>query len=156
MVTEWLAEEQVAIVSKEASREVVASEEAAEMMFNVVVVRTMTVVNAVEEPAEVADSVAPEEVVLAVKAVAKTAITLRSMRTCFNTGTRLVSRTRERRQRFSRRKSSTVSLKSTTSPTLLAVLSSKLDLSEFDSKKLSVSIIHHRVCSVYVLCDYDA
>jgi hypothetical protein len=116
-----LFNELVETVSKVASREAVASEEAV-TMASVVEVKSRMAVNAVVVPAEAEDSEDPKEAVPAEKVVANPAITPRSMRTCFSTGTRPVSRTRERRPRCLRRKSSTVSSKSTSSVSLLGLL----------------------------------
>ena len=134
--TGWLAEEMVKTVSKEDSREAVASEEAVTMV-NVAEAKSRMAVSTVVVPAEAGDSEDPKEAVPAERVVANPAITLHSMRTCFSTGTRPVSRTRERRPRCLRRKSLIVSSKSTTSQVRLReVLSNnKLELghSELDN-----------------------
>jgi hypothetical protein len=108
-----------AIVSKVASREDTATDKE-EITDVVVASKTMVavVVVAADLVAMVLDVVVP-----VAKVVARyPAITLLLMRTCFNTGTRLESRTSVRRLRCYRKRSSTLSLKSTTRRWLLEEL----------------------------------
>ena len=118
------SEEVVVLVAETASRvasRVVATDKEGTADVAVASKRVTFVVALAEE----ADSEAVDLDVVAhvARVVARSlAITMLSTRTCFSTGTRPVSRTSVRRLRCSRRRSSTVSSKSTTPRWQLEVL----------------------------------